>query len=281
MTIPQEYQEKLNQVYIGLDLHKYTHTAVTMDCFSNIIDTYEFENKPSEFIKLVDRIKAKTEGKTLIFGLEDVGGNGRSLAVFLCQMRFVTKEVNAALAAGYRKGDAQYKKNDVHDAKCVAEVLLHKLERLPDANPQDLHWTLSQLVNRRNMLIKDQTKATNQMQEQLKHHYPSYNKFFSKVRGQTALFFWDAFPSPIHLEGMSVEDLAIKLRKASRNTISTRKSKAIMEIIETDGETTNGYQEERDDIVRSLVRQLLYLKDEMKAVEAIMEYTECKTIATD
>ena len=83
MKVPQEYQEKLSQVYIGLDLHKYTHTAVTMDCFSNIIDTYEFENKPSEFIKLVDRIKAKTEEKKLIFGLEDVGGNGRSLAVFL------------------------------------------------------------------------------------------------------------------------------------------------------------------------------------------------------
>ena len=276
MAIPQEYQEKLNQVYIGLDLHKYTHTAVTMDCFSNIIDTYEFENKPSEFNKLVDRIKAKTEEKTLIFGLEDVGGNGRSLAVFLCQMGFVTKEVNAALAAGYRKGDAQYQKNDAHDAKCVAEVLLHKLDRLPDANPQDLHWTLSQLVNRRNMLIKDQTKATNQMQEQLKHHYPSYDKFFSKVRGQTALFFWDAYPSPIHLEGTTVEDLAEKLRQASRNTVSTRKSKAIMEIIKTDGETTNGYQEERDEIVRSLVRQLLYLKEEIKAVEYIMEKTEVK-----
>lgn len=276
MAIPKEYQEKLSQVYIGLDLHKYTHTAVTMDCFSTVIDTYEFENKPSEFIKLVDRIKSKADARTLIFGLEDVGGNGRSLAVFLCQMGFITKEVNAALAAGYRKGDAQYKKNDAHDAKCVAEVLLHKLDRLPDANPQDLHWTLSQLVNRRNLLIKDQTKATNQLQEQLKHHYPSYNKFFSKVRGQTALFFWETYPSPMHLKDFSVEDLAVVLREASGNRLSTKKATAIMDIIRTDGNTTTEYQEERDEIVRSLVRQLLYLKREIEAVESIMEKTEAK-----
>jgi len=247
-----------------------------MDCFSNVLDTHEFENKPSEFVKLVERIKNKAQGKTLIFGLEDVGGNGRSLAVYLKNQGFVVKEVNAALAAGYRKGDAQYKKSDAHDAKCVAEVLLHKLDRLPDANPQDLHWTLSQLVNRRNLLIKGQTTITNQLQEQLKHHFPSYNKFFSKVRGQTALFFWETFPSPVHLKGVSVEALAEKLRGASHNTMSTRKAKNILQIIKSDGETTTEFQEERDEIVRSLVRQLRYLKTEIASIETIMEKTEQK-----
>lgn len=49
----QEYMERMNQVYIGLDLHKYTHTAVAMDCFSKHLVTIEIENKPSEFDKLI------------------------------------------------------------------------------------------------------------------------------------------------------------------------------------------------------------------------------------
>lgn len=122
----QTHIEKMSHAYVGLDLHKYTHTAVAMNCFSEKLAVIEIENKPSEFDRLLKEIKAKTEGLTLIFGLEDVGGNGRSLAVFLKSKGYMVKEVNAALAAGYRKGDAQYKKNDEHDAQCVAEVLLHR-----------------------------------------------------------------------------------------------------------------------------------------------------------
>ena len=163
MSLNKKYKEKLGHAYVGLDLHKYTHTAVVMDCFTEIIDTIEIENKPSEFEVLVKRLKSKTKGITLIFGLEDVGGNGRSLALYLKEKGYIVKEVNAALAAEYRKGDAQYKKNDEHDAQCVAEVLLHRLNKLPDANPQDLHWTLSQLVSRRNVLVKSRTTLTNQL----------------------------------------------------------------------------------------------------------------------
>ena len=47
------------------------------------------------------------------------------------------------------------KKNDEHDAYCVATVLINQLHTLPDAKPEDNHWTLSQLVNRRDTLVKD------------------------------------------------------------------------------------------------------------------------------
>ena len=57
----------------------------------------------------------------------------------------------------------------------------------------------------------------------------------------------------MHLKEVSVEDLAEKLREASGNRLSTKKATAIMEVIRTDGNTTTEYQEERDEIVRSLV----------------------------
>ncbi len=271
----KEYLKKMSQAYIGLDLHKYTHTAVVMDCFTKQLGTVQIENKPSEFEKLENEIKRLAKDKvTLVFGLEDVGGNGRSLALYLKDKGYIVKEVNAALAAGYRKGDAQYKKNDEHDAKCVAEVLIKNLDTLPDAKPQDLHWTVGQLVNRRHVLVKSQSILTLQLHEQLKHHYPSYNKFFSKITGKGALAFWETYPSPRHLENVTEDELAEMLRKSSRNSMSNRKAKMILDIVSKDGNTTEGYQEQRDFIVRSLVRDLKHHSQEIKLVEEQMEMTE-------
>lgn len=268
------HAQKLNQIYVGLDLHKYTHTAVAIDCFSEIIAEATIENKPSEFEGLVRMLQTKTEGKTLIFGLEDIGGNGRSLAQFLKLQGFIVKEVNAALAAGYRKGDAQYKKSDSHDAKCVAEVLLHRLKALPDADPQDLNWTLAQLVSRRQVLVKNQTTLTNKLHEQLKHHYLSYNKFFADIVGKTALYFWEHYPSPRHLAGVEVETLAKVLRSASRNAVSTKKAEAILKIVKADGKTTEGYQDHRDFLVKSIVRDIRFQMAEKELVEQQMAEVE-------
>ena len=54
----KEYIEKMSQGYIGLDLHKYTHTAVVMDCFTKQLGTVQTENKPSEFEKLEKKLKS-------------------------------------------------------------------------------------------------------------------------------------------------------------------------------------------------------------------------------
>jgi len=269
--VVMENKDKLNYIYVGLDLHKEIHVAVAIDCFSEVLKTITIENKPAEFDTLVKEMESVAGDKGIIFGLEDVGGNGRSLALYLKQKEYITKEVNAALAEGYRSGDVQYKKNDEHDAKCVAEVLLHRINKLPDANPQDLFWTLTQIVKNRRILVKAQTVAKIKLNEQLKHHYPSYKKFFSKIDGKGALYFWDTYPSPRCLEGVSVEELTINLRGASRNACSTKKAKTILELVATDGKTTEGFQEQRDELVRSHIRKIKFLNEEIKTHEAELE----------
>lgn len=42
-----------------------------------------------------------------------------------------------------------YQKSDSYDAEAVALVLINMLDKLPDAVPDDVYWTLNQLVNRR------------------------------------------------------------------------------------------------------------------------------------
>jgi transposase len=263
--------KKQNHIYIGLDLHKDTHTAVIIDCWDEKIDSITIENKPSDFTQLMNKVN-KIAGKlTPVYGLEDVHGYGRSLAVFLIERGMIVKEVNSALSFMERMSYPTTKKSDDWDAKCIASVLLRKLDTLPDANPQDLYWTIKMMVNRRDAIVKSIATLTNQLHEQLNHNYPSYKKFFSDVNSKTALAFYEEYPSPKHLRGVTDEDLAEFLRKPSHNSCSTRKAKEILDIVESDGDTTREYQESRDFIIQSIVRDIAFKSEEIKKVEVEMK----------
>ncbi|WP_278277767.1 IS110 family transposase [Anaerocolumna jejuensis] len=107
------------------------------------------ENKPSEFKKLAEKVNRKSSilGLEPIYGLENAYGYGRSLAVWLIENGYIVKDINPALAYDQRKSAPMYRKNDEHDAYCVATVMINQLHTLPDAKPKDNEWTLAQLVN--------------------------------------------------------------------------------------------------------------------------------------
>lgn len=138
---------------------------------------------------------------------------------------------------------------------------------MPDANPQDIYWTIGQVVNRRDAIIKAQTALKNQLHGQLMYNYPSYKKFFSDVCGKGALAFWEKYPSPKTLSGVEVEELAQYLRSATRNACSTKKAKAILELVKADGDTTREYQESRDFLVQSHVRDIKFKLEELEKIE--------------
>lgn len=131
--------EKQKHIYVGVDLHKQHHVAVIINCWQEKLDEIKVENKPSAFSTfLLDIDKLIEEGLTPVFGLEDVGGYGRSLAQFLTDHGQVVKEVNPALSYAERKSQMTTQKSDSWDAECVARILLNQLNHLPDAKPHDL-----------------------------------------------------------------------------------------------------------------------------------------------
>ncbi|PLR75610.1 IS110 family transposase [Bacillus sp. V3-13] len=260
--------EKQKHLYVGVDLHKQHHVAVVINCWQEKLKEIKFENKPSAFSTfLLDIDKLMEEGMTPVFGLEDVGGYGRSLAQFLTDHGQVVKEVNPALSYAERKSHMTTQKSDSWDAECVARILVNKLVQLPDAKPHDLYWSIQQLVTRRNALVKAQGALKNQLHIQLSHHYPSYKKFFSEVDGKTALAFWERYPSPPCLEGVIVKQLTTFLLEVSNNTCSVKKANEILKLVNEDGNTTKEHQETRNFLVESIVRHILFGKQEIGKVE--------------
>lgn len=176
------------------------------------------------------------------------------------------KDVNPALSYAYRKSVPQYKKNDSYDAQCVARIAINELNKLPDAMPEDMYWTLSQLVNRRANLKTHHIRLKNQLHEQVCVAYPSYKQFFQDIGRPTALYFWEHYPSPRLLRGKTVEELAEELIPVSHNQFSTRKCQIILDAVKADGDTTRDYQPERDEITRGLVKDVRHYVEQLEAV---------------
>ncbi len=259
---------KENIIYVGIDLHKETHTAVMLDCWNQKLGEITFENKPSEFHKLTKKVsRFVTEEKTAVYGLENAYGYGHTLAVWLLEKGHAVKDVNTALSYAQRKSVPMYQKSDSYDAEAVALVLINMLDKLPDAVPDDAYWTLSQLVNRRDNICSHQQRLKNQLHEQLCVAYPSYKQFFGDISRRTALYFWLKYPSPEHLKGKSAEELAAELRPVSHNNCSVKRAEKILELVRMDGQTTREHQASRDVITRSIAGDLEHYREQLEIVE--------------
>lgn len=259
---------KQTYIYVGMDLHKAQHTAVIINCWNERLGEIQIENKPSAFDELMKFVKKHTpKGLTPVYGLEDTGGNGRSIAVHLVENKQIVKEVNSALSYSERMSNATTQKSDSWDAFCIAKVLLARLNELPDANPQDIYWTLGQVVARLNSIVKHAAMLKNQLHQQLSYHYPSYKKFFCDIDGKAALAFWEKYPAPHHLALVGAEELDESLRKASHNTCSTRKAAAILELVKEDGATKRNLQEQRDFLVVNMVHDMRRSRELIKEIE--------------
>jgi len=255
-------------LYVGVDLHKQHHTAVIMNCWQEKLREIQIENKPSAFSTfLLEVNQLAGEQLTPVFGLEDVGGYGRALAKYLMDHEQIVKEVNPALSFAERKSHMTTQKSDSWDAECVARILVNKLDHLPDAKPNDLYWSIQQLVTRRNALVKAQSALKNQLHIQLSYHYPSYKKFFSEVDGKTALAFWERYPSPSCLDGVSVKQLTCFLLDVSHNTCSVNKANEILKLVKEDGHTMKEHQDTRDFLVRNIVQEISFIKQGIGKVE--------------
>lgn len=271
---------KTKNVYVGVDTHKYTHTAVIINCFNEKLGEITFENKPSAFPALLEEVKKHTaKGIGAVYGLEDTGSAGRALAVFLLSNGKTVKKVNSTLTYAERKKLPILHKTDSFDAQCIAKVLLDNLDGLPGADPTDIYWTLGMLVTRRTAIVKASVALKQQLHAYIVHHYPSYRKFFSVFDCKTGLEFWEKYPSPSKLAGVTAEELAEFLKVPSSGFFKEGKAREILALVEKDGDTRTEFQDSRDFLVTTCIRQvkqndeeIAKIGEEMKRLMSQMGY---------
>lgn len=260
-------------IYVGIDLHKETHTAVIIDCYNNKLGEITFANTPAEFPKLVRKVKKYcVNGKEVVYGLENAYGYGRPLAVWLLERKYIVKDVNTSISNRQAKHrGAMYRKSDSDDASAIALATLNMLSVLPDACPNDAYWSLGQLVHRRDNIMKHRTRLVNQLHEQLCIAYPSYKTFFNDISRPTALHFWGKYPSQKYLKGVGVEELREELVKVSHNRCSTKTCEKILNAIASDKVKENDFQDTRDVVTRGIVSDLKHYEKQLEEIDKELE----------
>jgi len=114
---------------VGVDVHKYSHTAVAMDCFGQEKARLDFSNERlNDYVLWLRELGDKED---IIVALEDVNGYGFHIVERLSKEKISMRYVPAILTERERKKSIHREKSDYEDAKRVGKVILTKWQ-VPD-----------------------------------------------------------------------------------------------------------------------------------------------------
>lgn len=197
-------------IVVGVDVHKYSHTAVAMDSWGKEKDKLQFSNDNlSEYSMWLRALGSK---ENIVVALEDVNCYGTHLVKELRKDGFYIRYVPAILTERERKSSTKQSKSDYIDARRVGKVILTKYEEtLPAkesiANEKELEiaQSLDLLLMERKDLVKEKTILKNQLHNLLHQHYGDHYK--------------DNFKKPFNNE--AIKFYKKDLNKGNKNIIKT------------------------------------------------------------
>lgn len=171
-------------IFVGIDVHKYTHTAVAVDAFGQTKGSCVFSNTTLD--QFFTWLSGLSDPKHVIVGVEDLGGYGYHLGKPLVAKGYQTFYVPPVLTGKERNKSAHRAKSDILDATRVAKVMLTKSEQTLPAAPI-IHQggvirDLTLLLQEKAILVRNQTALKNQLHAFLHQHYgDTYKQSFKKV----------------------------------------------------------------------------------------------------
>src|SRR3989338_47462 len=122
-------QQKQSCMFVGIDVHKDTHTAVGVSPFGEKMFEITVGNYKNDFENLVQKVEEKSGALSPFFGLEDVRGYGERLSGYLYE-KYPIYQVPIFLVAGPRKNATHQEKSVSRVARGVAKVMIKSIDTL-------------------------------------------------------------------------------------------------------------------------------------------------------
>ncbi len=263
---------------VGVDPHRDTLEVVAIGFPEDILVDREFENTPAGQRALLRRARevASAHNLRLTFGVEDSGNYGYNLARYLGEQGCKVKEVNPVKMDRQRDFYGQ-DKTDHLDALATAAVVLRAHDSLPDVKPvREAVQATRELSRYHEQLVKERTATINRLHNLLAKQYPGYKSFFNPITGTTALAFWRSYPTPHHVEGVSIKELADFFYENSHHRINHEASREKAQLILTNCEQVLSSKqglliETQGQIIQDLARRLAELQQSIQDVKAQLE----------
>ncbi len=186
-------QEKQQTLYVGVDVHKDTHTAVGVSPFGEKLFEITVGNYQKDFELLTETVEREAGMLSPYFGLEDCSGFGERLASFLLE-RYSVVHVPPVMVDRNRRNATHPEKNDSLDALGVARVMMQSIDTLPAYTVSETGQKaklLKELSHDREFLVTERTRLKNQLHTILHRIYNSqYRTYFKDPFSLKALKHW-------------------------------------------------------------------------------------------
>lgn len=185
----------VRSVVVGVDTHKYSHTAVAMNIMGKEIGYLEFDNEKLD--SCISWLESLGNKRDLVIGLENIHGYGFHLARNLSLNNFNIRYVPPILTKREKKYSIHKEKTDYIDAKQVGKVILNKIEDTLNAEPiitkEQQNLRLIDLhIQERESLVKQQTEIKNRLHNLLHQYYGNnYKQKFKDIFANKALKWYE------------------------------------------------------------------------------------------
>jgi len=185
-----------NTLFVGIDVHKDTHTAVGISPFGEKMFEMTIGNEAEDFISLVEKtkIESKKLGLTPSFGLEDVHSWGERLSSFLSDEGLPVVSVAPVLVDHNRSKMTHPEKSDSLDAQEVAKVMIQRIDTLPTytlTEEAQKAKQIRELSLEREWLVKERARLKNRLHILLHRiHNSQYREKFKDPFSKKALRYW-------------------------------------------------------------------------------------------
>ena len=186
-------EQKQKCLFIGIDVHKDTHTAVGISPYGEKLFEITVGNYKQDFEKLTEKVKEHSGVLSPYIGLEDVRGYGERLAGYLYQ-KYPVYHVPSILVDRARQNATHPEKSDSLDALGVAKVMITSIDTLLPYTISEESKKAKQLkeisVDREDLVLEC-TRLKNQVHTLLYRIYNTeYTNKFKDPFSLKALKYW-------------------------------------------------------------------------------------------
>jgi transposase len=186
--------EKRNTLFVGIDVHKDTHTAVGVSPFGEKIFEIKIGNYDKDFENLSKKVEEMRATLSPYYGLEDCHGYGERLAEYLFKKGEKVFHVSSILVDRQRQNNTHPEKSDSLDAYGVAEVMIKKIDTLPIytiSEESEKAKQIKDVSHDREYLVYERTRLKNNLHNVFhKIWNTEYRDRFKDPFSKKALTYW-------------------------------------------------------------------------------------------
>ena len=257
--------------YIGIDIAKKFHIACVLNEKGTLVKkNYRIESDNScfeQFIQLLNDIDS--DKSQFLIGMEATGMLFENLYITLKNIGYNVVLLNPYQTSKFREMDTmKYVKNDNIDSQMIAALI--KSGRYSQGYiSQELYQSIKSLYRHKATLMEEMKKAKRQVSTVLVVVFPEFEQIIKDSFSVSGMALLNKYPTAKHYKGASGERILKLFRNIKGNNFNIDKANKLLDLAHNSIFQGNA-KDERAYVIRSNLRRITFLKEEIEQCEAQM-----------